>query len=50
MDIGISILLSLVIIIGTIGISFYLFPKSNFAFLAALGIAAVGTMMMFKFT
>jgi hypothetical protein len=48
MDVLMSILVSLVLFVGLIGISFYFFPKSNVAFLVALVIAAISAGFLFK--
>ena len=48
MDVLISIVISLVICIGLVGISFHFFPKSNVAFLVALIVAAIVATVIFK--
>jgi hypothetical protein len=48
MDVLISLLITLVIFIGLIGISFYFFPKSNVAFLVALIVSAIIAGIVFK--
>jgi hypothetical protein len=48
MDVLISLLITLVIFIGLIGISFHFFPKSNVAFLVALIVSAIVVGIVFK--
>lgn len=50
MDVGISIVISLVIFVVLVGMSFYFAPKSNLTFLTAIVIAAIVSSMLVKFS